>query len=290
MEYTLSSPETTATISAIGAELGSLRAFGTEYLWQGDPSYWAGRSPVLFPFVGRLTGGAYRLGGRQFPMEIHGFARKMPFTLEDAREDALCLLLTDDAETYAQYPFHFELRIAYRLQACRLQVEYEVLNLSEETMYFGLGGHPGFNLPLNEGLDFADYSLEFPFAHQPGRVGFTESCYLNGRCHPFPLEEGRRLPLRHSLFDEDAIVLADAARELRLYSEKGPRGLTMRYAGLPYLGLWHAPKTQAPYLCLEPWSSLPSRQDITEDFACKSDLISLPAGDCCHRGWEVELF
>ena len=28
-------------------------------------------------------------------------------------------------------------------------------------MYFGLGGHPGFNVPLEAGLSFEDYCLEF---------------------------------------------------------------------------------------------------------------------------------
>ncbi len=289
MEYSLSSALVTATISTLGAELRSLRAFGTEYLWQGDAQYWAGRSPVLFPFVGRLTGGKYRLHGREFPLEIHGFARKKDFTLEDKQDGMLCFLLEDDAESFAMYPFHFQLRIRYTLQGSRLAVAYELLNLSDENQYFGLGGHPGFNLPLDEGLDFTDYFLEFPFAHQPSRVGFTENCFLNGEYRPFPLEHGVRLPLAHSLFNEDAIVLADVAREVVLRSEKGPRGLRLRFAGLPYLGIWHAPHTAAPYVCLEPWCSLPSRQDITEDFACKSDLLSLPAGESCQRAWELEL-
>jgi galactose mutarotase-like enzyme len=42
--------------SSLGAELQSivLKKDGTEYLWQGDPTYWKGRAYNLFPICGRL--------------------------------------------------------------------------------------------------------------------------------------------------------------------------------------------------------------------------------------------
>ena len=42
-----------------------------------------------------------------------------------------------------------------------LTVAYEVINRDTRPMYFGLGGHPGFNVPLAEGLRFEDYRLRF---------------------------------------------------------------------------------------------------------------------------------
>jgi galactose mutarotase-like enzyme len=58
---------------------------------------------------------------------------------------------------------------------------------------------------------------------------------------------------------------------------------------MKYLGLWHVPKTKAPYICIEPWSSLPSRQDIVEEFENQSDLISLPSGETYNNPWVITI-
>ena len=59
---TISNEYLTVVIDPQGAEMQSLKhtASGREYLWQGDPAYWEGRSPILFPAVGGLWDGTYR--------------------------------------------------------------------------------------------------------------------------------------------------------------------------------------------------------------------------------------
>ena len=53
-------------ISTKGAELQSIRdTAGTERLWQGDPAFWTGRAPVLFPICGGLREDAYYLDGQR---------------------------------------------------------------------------------------------------------------------------------------------------------------------------------------------------------------------------------
>jgi galactose mutarotase-like enzyme len=79
------------------------------------------------------------------------------------------------------------------------------------------------------------------------------------------------------------------ANSVSLRSDKGSRSVTLSYPDLPYLGLWHAPKSDAPYLCIEPWTSLPSRQDIVEDFAFKSDMIRLKQNSSYHSCWSITL-
>ena len=77
MLYTIQNDRFTASVNDLGAELWSLRdrRSGREYIWQGDARYWTGRSPVLFPIVGRLKDDAYLVNGRQYRMKKHGFAR-----------------------------------------------------------------------------------------------------------------------------------------------------------------------------------------------------------------------
>ena len=289
MNITLSNDKITAVISPRGAELLSLMKDGREYLWQGDAAFWPDRSPLLFPYVGRFTDGKYLLGGVPYPMTIHGFAAACDFSVEDQEDDGAVFLLTDSEETFKVYPFRFELRAGYYLRDSTLQIRYEVLNLSDETMPFGIGGHPGFCVPMEEGRSFTDYRLDFGMKHQPARVGFTEACFLNGRDETFPLEEGRYLPLRHEMFDDDAVVLKNMARSVTLSAEGSEHYVRVDFPDMPYLGIWHMPKTEAPYVCIEPWASLPSRQDIVEEFLTKSDLIRLKAGDYYENEWFITL-
>ena len=79
------------------------------------------------------------------------------------------------------------------------------------------------------------------------------------------------------------------AREVTLRSKVSGRGVCVSYPDMPYLGIWHWPKTDAPYVCIEPWSSLPSRQGVVEEFTCKSDLIQLPAGKEYATTWSITL-
>ena len=156
-------------------------------------------------------------------------------------------------------------------------------------MYFGIGGHPGFNIPMEEGLSFEDYELEFSRACEPQRILFSQECFVEGK-ESYELLEGRRIPLRHNLFDEDAIVLEKTSGEVLLHSTKGKKAVKVSYVDMPYVGFWHMPCMDAPYVCIEPWCSLPSRQGITENLEEQKNLISLEAGRECQISWTMEIF
>lgn len=287
MDYQISNEKVQVTISDVGAELQSIKKDGAEYLWNGDAAYWKERSPILFPYVGRFTEGKYLLSGKEYKMDIHGFARKLPYHVVYQEEDMITFELRDNEETYEMYPYHFIFQVTYELNEQEIAVTYRVSNCSRETMYFGIGGHPGFMVPLESGLDFSDYYLEFGGTARPERVGHTPACFLSGTNSEFPLEDGRKIKLAHNLFDDDAIVLRNMADEVTLGSEKGSRKVKVSYPDMPYLGIWHAPKTDAPYVCIEPWTSLPSRQDVVEEFKYKSDLIRLTAGEQYVNAWSI---
>ena len=267
---TLENSRLRLTVDSLGAQMMSLQTLdGREYLWQGDPRYWCDRAPILFPFVGRLTENSYRYGGQVYSMGIHGFAAHQDFSCLCPEPNRLVLQLTDNGETREQYPFAFSLNIIYELIDNRVQVTYQVENTGTGMLPFGIGGHPGFRIPLEEGEQFDDYILDFTGGCQPDRVGFTPQVFLSGQDQPYPLKEGKYLPLRHDLFDEDAVILKNMSREVALRSRLSPHGVQVSYPDMPYLGLWHMPNTDAPYLCIEPWSSLPARQDPKEE-DCKT--------------------
>lgn len=277
------------TVDTLGAQMMSLQRDGLEYLWQGDARYWPDRAPTLFPFIGRLTGNSYKYRGKTYPMGIHGFAASSEFSLLEQSGEKLVLSLGSSASTLAQYPVAFSLEIAFRLKEDLVDITYLVRNLDNKTMSFGIGGHPGFRVPLEEGERFEDYYLEFSESCQPDRVGFTPAVYLSGQDEAYPLKDGRYLPLHHALFDQDAVILKNMAREVTLRSRVSPHAVTVSYPRMPYLGIWHWPHTDAPYVCIEPWSSLPARQDIIEEFTCKSDLIPLEPGKTYENSWTIRL-
>lgn len=289
MDYQIENEIIRIGISATGAEMQSIVKDGIEYLWSGDERYWPEHAPLLFPFVGRLTDGKYLLRGKEYEMDIHGFARKLPYQVVCRKEDKITLELCDSEETYASYPYHFRLSVTYELQGNTIHIRYQVENRSDNRMYFGIGGHPGFRVPLEEGLDFKDYYLEFGGRCYPDRVVHTEQCYVDGSNLRFPLEYNQRLKMAHHMFDEDAIVLQNMADEVTLKTDRGKRKVTVSYPQFPYLGMWHAPKTEASYICIEPWASLPSRQGVVEEFACKSDLIRLAPGEKYKNDWSITI-
>lgn len=280
----------TVTAAEEGAQLGSIRTpDGTEYLWQGDAKYWEDRAITIFPYVARLTQGNYYMDGKLYKMNNHGFAAGQRFRLAERTEESMTLELEDNEETYAQYPRHFVFRIIYSLQENTLEVRFVVENKDEKPMYFGIGGHPGFNVPLTPEKEFTDYRLRFHEACQPVRVGFTEKCFLNGQDRAFALEEDRILPLSHDLFDEDAIVWKGMTDTITLETPGDSRSVTVRYPDMPYLGIWHMPKTDAPYVCIEPWRSLPSTQDEIAVFEEQEDLVKLESGQTYENVWTITI-
>ncbi len=285
--YQIENEHMRVRVSTLGAELRSiLGTNGVEYLWQSDPAYWTGRSPILFPFVGRFPASGYTIDGQPNQMKIHGFASKSLFTPIVVEKDRLVLELTDSEDTLSQYPRHFSFRVEYALRERTLETTFHVLNRDEKTMYFGLGGHPGFRVPLEEGLSFEDYRLELPEAKDTKIVDFSENLLVSGMS-PYAAEKG--IELKHSIFDDDAIVLYGAGHTVRLCSSKGGRELTVRFPGMDYVGFWHRPCTDAPYVCIEPWCSLPADEGKLLAFEEKKDLICLEPGKEYKNLWTIEI-
>lgn len=279
MIYTIQNEHLTVEINDKGAELWSVKdKEGTEYLWQGNEQYWGEKAPNLFPYIARLTEGKYRLQGKLYEMGIHGFAKKMVFEAEQITGSHIAFSLRNNEETYDSYPYCFAFSVIYRLEDKKIVVTYCVKNEDDKEMYFGIGGHPGFNVPLEAGLTFEDYYLEFNDSKKAKRIEFSPDCFVTERLHEYSMEDGVRIPLAHNMFDDDAIVLTDVATSVLLAAKSGKKGIRVTYPDMDYIGFWHKPKTDAPYVCIEPWSSLPSRKGIIEEFATKSDLIHLNSG------------
>lgn len=272
------------TISEQGAEMMSIQnKAGIEFLWQGDKTYWSNRAMNLFPYIARLTQGCYRYQGKLYHLPIHGFAPTATYKAIQNAEDHITFTLKNSENYYENYPFLFTFSISYQLIENTLRVQYTVENKDHREMIFALGGHPGFNVPMESGLTFNDYKLTFS-SDSLKRVEFSDDCFVTGEETPFPLEE-KSYSLHHGMFDHDAIVLTNVPEHVCLHSDKGNNTITLIAPDFPFWGFWHTPRTEAPFLCMEPWSALPSRQGRIEDLETQKHLTHLSPGKRRERSW-----
>ncbi len=271
----LRSPELVVHIDPQGAQLSSLRdSRGCEYLWHGDPAFWAGRAPILFPVVGALNGGQYRIGTRRFHLGRHGFARGSLFALLDSSPTTAVFRLQSTADTLAVYPFPFRLDIDYRLEGHTLAITAFVFNAGDQRMPASLGYHPGFLWPLPN-CDRADHYIEF-HNEEPAQIRRIDAqgLLLPERL-PTPIV-GRRLLLDDALFREDVIILDTfTSRRARLCSANGPR-IEVGFPAARYLGLWTKPG--APFICIEPWQGITDPAGFAGEFFDKPGIFVVEPG------------
>jgi galactose mutarotase-like enzyme len=285
-QVTLQADGISATIVAQGAELVSLHdAEGTEFLWQAGPA-WRRHSPVLFPIVGRLKGDRLQHRGQSYAMTQHGFARDRRFAWVEQGASSCALVLTDDAETRAHYPFAFRLTIRYRIEPRRLGVSFEIDNTGDEVLPASIGAHPAFNWPLLPELPKEAYRLTFA-DNEPAPIRRLKDGLLLPDPQPTPVE-GRTLALSERLFDDDAVILdRPASSSVRYAAEHGP-AVEMSWRGFEELGIWSKPGGAA-FLCIEPWLGIASPADFDGEFADKPGMMLIGPGDRRVLSYHIEL-
>ena len=288
MNYKLKNDLLTVEISDLGGELQSVNSGDCEYLWQGDPTYWTGRAPLLFPICGRFFGGKYTYAGATYEMGTHGFLRRSVLSLVLGSDEKLVLNLCANEETRKQYPFDFSFTVTYTLSGNRLTVSVTVENTGNAVLPFAFGGHPGFNVPLDKKSDFSDWYLEFSKPCHPEELIFSDTCFDTGRTRPYALESDRKLPLRHSLFDIDGVFFSGTTGQVTLKSDTSDRSVTLYSPDFPYLGIWHKPRTDAPFLCIEPWCGLPSPDGKIEALEEKTNLFRLAPSEKKNISFAIE--
>ena len=290
MIYTIQNDKLSVSVSSLGAELTSIKGLdsGIEYLWQGDKKYWGGRAPNMFPICGRLFEGKYTYLGKEYTMPNHGIARSSEFSLKSACKEQITLSLVSNDATKENYPFDFTFDITFKVCGSTLEITYNVKNNDVKELIFAIGAHPAFNVPFN-GWHFEDYYVEFGSACDAVRVDFSPTCYCTKNDKLYSEHGTKRIDLNHSLFDDDAIFLYNVDKQITLGSYKHSGNITLKYEGMKYLGLWHMPKTDAPYICIEPWTSIPATDGQVDDLLTKDEMIHLPSGYSYKNGYSITI-
>ena len=272
----LRSADLSAEVNPLGAQLSTLRDHaGRDLLWGGDPSVWTGRAPLLFPIVGTLAGGSYRLGSKTYHLPRHGFARGRIFEIVDATSATADFRLQADEASLQVYPFRFELEVHFALDGPTLLVTTWVRNAGEEAMPASFGYHPAFRWPLPFGRARSSHFIEFG-SDEPGAVRrLNADGLLTPERHPTPISH-RRLALADPLFQDDAMVFDEIrSRSVTYGADDGPR-IRVSYPDAPYLGLWSKPG--ADFICIEPWHGLADPEGFSGDFTAKPGVFMVAAG------------
>jgi galactose mutarotase-like enzyme len=272
----LNSGALSAQIDPLGAQLSTLRdGSGRDLLWDGNPAFWNGRAPLLFPIVGALAGGTYRLGEKTYALSRHGFARGSAFEVLTVSPTAASLRLEADDRTLAVYPFPFQLQVHFEITGSTLTLTTSVVNDGDAPMPASLGYHPAFRWPLPFGAARAQHAIEFDL-EEPDPVRRLDAAGLvTPERHPTPIRS-RRLLLDDTLFENDALIL-DAVRSQRVTygADAGPR-LAVQFPDTPYLGIWSKPG--APFVCIEPWHGIADPVGFNGDFTVKPGIFLVPPG------------
>ena len=266
MIYTLENDIAKVKVDTHACEITSFQRKDTdiEYMWNGDPTYWAGRNPLLFPHVSSPYNLILNFKGKDYPVNNHGFARNSDFTLVEETDTTLLFQLTDNEETYQHYPYHFELLVKYTLQDAKLNIDYEVVNQEDGKLYFGFGQHPAFNCPLDPSKDFSDYYIEFEKEDIPNK----------------------RLNLSYELFDEYPTYIINNPKSKTFTLTDGNHKVIMRIDDkYKIFAVW---TPHAPFVCLEPWVNLIDREDNMTPFE-ERDVICLEKDEHYLIGYSIEI-
>jgi len=290
MTHTITNSVLTVSISTKGAELQSIvnNTTGLEYMWNADPAFWAKKSPVLFPIVGGLKNNHYTYNGETYTLGRHGFAREMEFAVTAQQDDSITFTLTDSEETLKNYPFHFNFSLTYTLQQNTVQVTYTVKNTGDDAMWFSVGAHPAFKVPVAPGTNFNDYYLAFSSVETAGRYPLDAGGQVETYTTPV-LNNTNRLPLSKELFYQDALVFKHLqSTSIAIKSDSTPHGLTVHFPGFPYMGIWNF--KDADFVCIEPWCGIADAVNTTGQLQEKEGINTLAAGETFERAWSVEVF
>lgn len=280
MLTTIKNSTLTVHADSQGAELHNIEgANGISYLWNGDPAYWHGRAPILFPIVGSLRNNIADSAAGKITLGRHGFARHEEWKLDSSDEQSMSYVLKSNEELLKNYPYPFEARVKYSLGQNSLTVSFTVLNTGKQELPYCFGGHPAFRVPLAGGELYEDYLIEF---EQPETADCPQpvlsDSLIDSQKRNRLMTDKKAFRLNHILFRGDALIFDQLkSRSAKLYSEKSGHGVKIDFKDMNYFGVW-SPFKDSPFVCLEPWTGMCTLENEDDVFEHKIGMRKVAPG------------
>lgn len=282
MDYKIENEFLSAEINDFGAELNSIcsKQSGFECLWQGNPDVWSGRSPLLFPIIGRLLDDKFIYEGKDYILPKHGFARSSIFELLNIESNCAVFSMESNESTMKDYPFDFEFTVKFELIDKSIKVSHTVTNKANKDIYFSVGAHPGFNCEIGDYLEFSENETL-----ETERI--DENAILIDKKFPL-LNNERKITITKDIFDNDALFLSGInSSQVSLKSPHHKREILFSFGKAPFLGIWAKPA--APYVCIEPWYGINDDYSKKNDISQKRGIQKLGAFDIFEFSWSAQI-
>ena len=292
MDITLKKGQMEAVVTTHGAELIALKdGNGVSYIWNGDPAYWSGRNPVLFPIVGNLKNGKISMDGQDYFMNRHGFARDQEFDVADQGEDYVVFEFKSNEDTYKLYPRHFVFLVKHTLNADGFTTAFYVKNTGDQRMPFCVGAHTAFNCPLEDGSSLEDYDIVFDEEETVSNILLNEQGCIVGPAEKLMLDHEKVIPLRYDVFAKlDTIIFKNLkSTGVSLKHRETGRGIHMDFKGFPMMAFWTKGAEKAPFVCVEPWHGCASLENETGLFEDKEACICLEIDQSVELNYSVRI-
>ena len=292
MQYLLENDNLRVMFDTKGGQIVSVKdSDGLEYLWQGNAAYWSGQAPVMFPICGSLRNKTATIGNHMTcTMERHGLVRKLDFSYLGQTSDSITFSLCSNDDLKASYPYDFELQITYTITRRTITTSYHVYNLNSIPMPYFIGGHPGFHCPLLPGEAFEDYVIEFEkheTAACPESIVSTGLVNVDNRM--IVLRDEAILPLKHSYFQEDALIFDQLiSRSVKLKNPNTGKGVKLDFDDFSYFILWSS-SNEGPFVALEPWTGISTCNDESDIFEEKRGVKILPPKQSAIHSFDITL-
>ncbi len=274
-----------------GAELRKVKhkKNGLDYMWTGDSTYWGRVSPVLFPIVGRLKEDQYELNGQNYSMSQHGFLRDVTFDLHEQTQTNVSFVCESAGRFTDIYPYEFKAFIHYMLKDDALIVRWEIHNENQDVMYFSIGAHPAFKVPLLENETVEDYSLHFTPASTKHVMEYELKDSLiheKGKANDISM-----IQLSDTLFKNDALVYSNIDI-VKLISNTSGHGVEVSFEKFPFVGIWSKYKdsdgTMAPFVCIEPWHGIADTYQTSGKLEEKLGINKLETGEVFKAEYKMK--
>lgn len=277
-------------VSEQGAEIKELTRLSDnrQYIWEADPKFWDRSSPILFPAVGGLWNGEARFNGKVYHTPRHGFIRDVRFNVKEKTASSVTLEHNATEEQLKLYPFQYHFEVTYSLEGRTLNVVFKIQNCDARTMWFQIGGHPGFRLP-----DFDPANEVHGYARLEGDVESIlhtgeQNCLIPGHFDPPVLENNGMLALKsHTTGDSGLIFDHSQLRGVTLFDKHNQPFLHLSSEAPAFL-LW-AP-AEAPFICIEPWFGLCDYAGFEGDYSMRPYVNEAKPGQTWQGGFRVEIF